>query len=297
MKRTIAAMCALAGLVAGGQASASITYGLLSGFSSGSGNYGITTGVDGSVNSTAYTSPGYSNGASEYISTYTQNVANYHTDTGALSSSATSIQDPTNGSSVQSSLLSLSSGQKLSFNFDFLTTDTAYLNNYSYGYSYPDYSWAALYEDDASTGNVASLVGYLFTAMAYSGGIKVDSGVVNSTIATVNQPTASVVTDPTFSQLGPDSGQCWSYYGYGPGCGYTGWTSVNYTVANSGNYFVTFGVTNIGDTLYDSALTIANLAVSGSSKGNQGSVPEPCTLALLLSGLTIAFMIRRRTAL
>jgi hypothetical protein len=296
MKKTIVAVCALLGAIAGSQASASTTYGLLSNFSGGYGNYGITTGVDGSINSTAYTSPGYSNGASEYISTYTQNTGNSHGDSGALPSSATSIPDPTNGSSVQSSLLSLSKGQSVSFAFDFLTTDTGYSSTY-----YPDYSWAALYEDDASTGNSASLVGYLFTAEAWSGGARVDAGVVNSTIGTVTQPTASVVTyNPTFSQLGPESGQCWSLGNGSAGCGYTGWSSVSYAVASTGSYFVTFGVTNVGDKLYDSALAIANLVVSGTASGAQGggsTVPEPWTLALLLSGLTAAAMVRKRTAL
>jgi len=292
MKKTIIAACGLLGAFAGSTASASTTYGLLSNFSGGYGNYGITTGVDGSINSTAYTSPGYSNGASEYISTYTQNTGNSHGDTGALPSSATSIPDPTNGSSVQTSVLSLSQGQSISFNFDYLTTDTGYSNTY-----FPDYSWAALYQEVGST---ASLVGYLFTAESWTGGARVDAGVVNSTIGTVNQPTASVVTNnPTFSQLGPESGQCWSLGGGTAGCGYTGWSSVSYSVASTGNYFVTFGVTNVGDQLYDSALAIANLVVSGTQSGGQsgGTVPEPWTLALVLSGLMAATMVRKRTAL
>jgi hypothetical protein len=293
MKKSMIAACVLAGAFAGATASASTTYGLLSNFSGGYGNYGITTGIDGSINSTAYTSPGYSNGASEYISTYTQNTGNSHGDTGALPSNSTDIPDPTNGSSVQSSVLSLSQGQSISFNFDYLTTDTGYSNTY-----YPDYSWAALYQE---TGSTASLVGYLFTAESWTGGARVDAGVVNSTIGTVSQPTASVVSyNPTFSQLGPDSGQCWWSGGSSSaGCGYTGWSSVSYTVGSTGNYFVTFGVTNVADQLYDSALAIANLVVSGKQTGSQsgGTVPEPWTLALVLSGLIAATMVRKRTAL
>jgi hypothetical protein len=288
MKKTIIAACGLVGAFAGSTASASTTYGLLSNFSGGYGNYGITTGIDGSINSTAYTSPGYSNGASEYISTYTQNTGNSQGDSGALPSSVTGISATTNGSSVQSSVLSLSKGQAISFNFDYVTTLTGYNN-----IVFPDYSWAALYQQNGST---ASLVGYLFTAESWVGGARVDTGVVNSTIGTVNQPTASVVTsDPTFSQLGLENGQCWGYVAGVSGCGYTGWTSVSYTVASTGNYFVTFGITNVSDELYDSALAIANLVVTGTQSGGQsgGAVPEPWTIALVLSGLMATAAVRK----
>jgi hypothetical protein len=79
------------------------------------------------------------------------------------------------------------------------------------------------------------------------------------------------------------------------GCGYTGWTSVSYTVASTGNYFVTFGITNVSDELYDSALAIANLVVTGTQSGGQsgGAVPEPWTIALVLSGLMATAAVRK----
>lgn len=191
----------------------------------------------------------------------------------------------TNGSTVSSDIFSVTSaGSALKFSFDFITGDGSS--------SFPDYAWANLY--NASNN---SLVATLFTATTNPSGNAVPgtgaglppiSATINPSAVTVTSGSGSTVWSP----LGGSSGDC--YGGFGNGCGNTGWVDASYDIANTGNYYLLFGVANVGDTSVDTGLAFVDAEVGGSPIGN--TVPEPASIALVGLGFA-AMAIRRRTTM
>jgi hypothetical protein len=191
------------------------------------------------------------------------------------------IDGTTNGSVLTSSTFAATAGQLLSFRFNYVTSD---------GGPYDDYGFVRL------LGAGAPLV--LFSAQTIPDGNTVPglglpglaSGVTLSPSSTVVIPGA-----PAFSPLGLGSTETC----YDLGCGYTGWIRAAYTIQTAGNYQLEFGVFNLLDDQYDTALAIDYAVGSGevpeTPEDNPGSVvPEPSTWLLLGSGLLLMAVWSRR---
>jgi hypothetical protein len=77
--------------------------------------------------------------------------------------------------------------------------------------------------------------------------------------ATLTPPSVPIIPGaPSWLPLGGSSGDC-----FGPGCGFTGWVLSNFTIANSGAYNLTFGVTNFSDTAFQSGMAFDGITVAG----------------------------------
>lgn len=187
----------------------------------------------------------------------------------------------TNGSQLTSDTFTAQANDPLSFMFNYVTSD---------GAGYADYAWAEL---RTATG---SHVAWLFTARTEASG-NISPGVGLPADNSTLNPTATPITKGTaWSPLGTYSGACWA-----SGCGSTGWIQSTYNIATAGTYEVVYGVTNWGDTFYDSGLAFDQLTVSGRTiatevKASVAGVPEPAVWAMLLVGFAMlgAAMRRRR---
>jgi hypothetical protein len=183
----------------------------------------------------------------------------------------------TNGSQFTSDTFTASANDPLTFMFDYVTSD---------GAGWADYAWAEL--ETAAGAPVA----WLFTARTEpSGNTSPGVGLPNNG-STLTPASSAIQSGTTFSPLGSYSGQC-----YAAGCGNTGWITSTYDIATAGAYKVVYGVTNWGDTQYDSALAFDALAINGREVPVTG-VPEPATWAMMLIGFGLigsAMRKRRQT--
>jgi hypothetical protein len=68
--------------------------------------------------------------------------------------------------------------------------------------------------------------------------------------------------------------------------GQTGWATQSYTFASAGTYTIGFGVFNVGDSGYDSALLLDAVMIP---------TPEPPSIVLLALGLSAVLLRRRRS--
>lgn len=202
----------------------------------------------------------------------------------------------TDGSSFMTSAFSATAGQTLQYYFNFISSDGQFQPDQ---FVYEDYASVQLV--DATTGN---LVAMLFNARAEPTGLIVpgqglpaidpgvqlkppSSGMAAGAGTLGNQP-GGPVWDPLGT--GPDgfSGWCW-----GPGCGLSGWIQTDYTVSTDGNYKLVFGVSNWGDTVYDTGLAFSGIKIGDIEI--EDSVPEPATWAMMLVGMFgLGAALRRR---
>ncbi|MGI8509886.1 MAG: NF038132 family protein [Gemmatimonadaceae bacterium] len=194
------------------------------------------------------------------------------------------ISGTTNGSQLTSSLFTATAGQKLSFGFNYITSDgTA---------NFTDYAYARL----IGSGGASNVT--LFTARTTPGGNTVPgfglppiaSGV------TLNPSTVTIKPGTLFGPLGASSGDC--YQGVGNGCGNTGWVFASFLFPDAGTYQLQVGVNNLVDQNFDSALAVDFDAGAGGVPTvpiGPSTVPEPSSLALLGTGLVgLVPMLRRK---
>jgi len=179
----------------------------------------------------------------------------------------------TNGSTFTTSVFGSNAGDQLNFYFNYVTSD---------GSGYADYAWAELQTDTGSH------IAYLFTARTQpTGDTSPGFGLPANDSTLVPSTSAIIGGGPVWSPLGGDSGSC-----YADGCGYTGWIQSQYTVAAAGNYQLLFGVTNWGDTSYDSGLAFDGATIGGVPI--EGNVPEPASIGLVGIGVAGLLWARRR---
>jgi hypothetical protein len=183
----------------------------------------------------------------------------------------------TDGSSFTTSAFTANAGDNLQYYFNFVSSD----GQDGVGqFIFEDYAFVQLL--DAATDTPLAM---LFNARTEpSGPIVPGSGLPPISPGVTLNPDPVTMSSgsapkggPNWSPLGSYSGQCW-----GPGCGLTGWIKSDYTVATAGNYKLVFGVTNWGDTIYDTGLAFSGLNIGGVPI--EDSVPEPAVWWMMIIG-------------
>ena len=248
------------------------------------GSCGQINAVDGVV-----TLPPDGGGYYRWISTYNGIDA-----TGQLTRPDFSVDNSaaTNGSLYTTSPFTAAASTVLNYNFNFVTSDGQAGGNA--GYIYKDYAWAQL--QDA---NSHAVIATLLTARTEPSPSPIIPGVDLGPVDAVLTPASVAIVPgaPSWSPLGPGyNNTCW-----GDGCGYTGWVNSQYTVQSDGTYVLVFGVTNWGDTAWDTGLAFSGLSIGGRQIPGEGegedigSVPEPSTWAMLMIGFAgVGFMAYRQ---
>ena len=194
----------------------------------------------------------------------------------------------TNGSSFTTSAFTAAAGDNLRYYFNFISSDGQSAPG---AFIYEDYAFVQLL--DAATD---SPVAMLFNARTEPDVLTVPGSGLDpiSPGVTLTPPSSSIQIGtgagggPLWAPLGGDSGSCW-----GPGCGYTGWIRSDFQVANAGSYRLKFGVSNWGDTAYQTGLAYDGLSIGGHEIGE--GVPEPASWALMILGFGgVGALLRRR---
>jgi hypothetical protein len=183
----------------------------------------------------------------------------------------------TDGSSFTTSVFTANAGDNLQYYFNFVSSD----GQDGVGqFIFEDYAFVQLLDGDTGTP-----LAMLFNARTEptgaivpgSGLPPISPGVTLTPDPVTMSPGSGPTGGPNWSPLGSYSGQCW-----GPGCGLTGWIKSDYTVATAGNYKLVFGVTNWGDTIYDTGLAFSGLNIGGVPI--EDSVPEPAVWWMMIIG-------------
>jgi len=176
----------------------------------------------------------------------------------------------TNASVLTSSSFAAAAGDAVAFKFNFITSD---------GAGFADYAWARILRNDGTQ------VALLFTARTTPGGSTIPGFGMPAPEATINPTNVPIIAGgPAWSALGGSSGAC-----YSTGCGYTGWVSSSYTLAETGDFKLEFGVANWADQIYDTGMAFDGITIAGVPL-----VPEPETYALMLAGLGVVATVARR---
>ena len=161
-----------------------------------------------------------------------------------------------NGSRIQSPVFNAAGGEKLSFYFNYVSSD---------GGSYADYAWARL------TDGTGKEVAMLFASRITDSGNTVPGINMPPPVATLTPASAPIIAEPSgfgpnWSPLADRSGQC-----YAEGCGHTGWVHAMYAIPAAGKYRLEFGVMNWGDAAWPSGLAFDGMVVVNSPS------PPVCT--------------------
>ncbi len=193
----------------------------------------------------------------------------------------------TDGSSLTTSPFSATAGQNLQYDFNFISSDGQSVPG---SFIYEDYTFVQLV--NVNTGETTML----FNARAEPTGLTVPGqGLPSIDPGVTLTPASAPMTlgsgtqgnqsgGPVWAPLGPPgagySGWCW-----GPGCGFSGWIRSDYAMPSSGTYELVFGVTNWGDTIYDSGLAFSGLNIGGGPI--EDAVPELGTWAMAIAGFGV----------
>lgn len=205
----------------------------------------------------------------------------------------------TNGSVLTTTTFSATTGDLISFAFNFVTTD---------GGTFTDYAWAML--NNVTKGDSV----LLFTARTSpSGDTSPGTGLPANAatltpLATPNMGTGYVPSDldngnfgtgPLWTGLGNNS----TGYCFDVGCGFTGWILSDYVIASASSasadlFTLSFGATNWIDESFESGLAFDNFTKNGTNIDFAiPGVPEPDSLALLCLGVAgFSFMRRFKAA-
>lgn len=208
------------------------------------GNCGTATAADGVV-----TAPPGSATSWNWVSTYLGQPGAAKI-TGYSGSS-------TNGSELRSSAFAAKVGDKVSFYFNYVTSD---------GAGFSDYAFAQLLTAGATDDSLAV---NLFTARTKPSGTIVPGQSMPAVNAALSPSTVPIIAGgPVWSPLGPSSGSC-----YDVGCGYTGWIKSEYTITTAGTYQLRFGAANWGDIALDTGMAFTGVFVNGTQTGSSPSNP------------------------
>jgi len=220
---------------------------------------------------------------------------------------APNIPGSTNGSAMISPLFTATAGQRINFDFAFITNDGTD--------TFSDWGAAYLLPVDANGAPTGSAPLNLFTARTGGSGSAVPgfgfngfpAGLVLTPVSANMQgdvfflnplTSGTSALDPNATQFGPNGypQDPTSQPGNALG-GSTNWVNADFTFDPStiGTYELVLAVANVGDEIYSSGMLFAGGSVKGDDP-NLPSIPEPGTMLLFgvgLAGLVLGKQIRK----